>query len=1216
MGDDSTFIRYQVVSRTGRGSVAEVFRATDAVSQSTVALKVLRGDRVQDAVRGSLRREYQILRSINEPALPRVIGYRHTRDQRPLIIMEWIEGHSLDHVTRPLPWCRETLGALFGLFSAVESLHKRGWVHLDIKPANVVLQVPTLDGEPQSRVRLLDAGLMARVGDIIKPRGSPGYLAPELLDSEPSWDCRSDLFSLGSVCHRLLTGTEAFRGSSAGEVIRASARGERDSLHMSRPDLPPPFIELVETLFSLNPDARPASVSNAIRVLERISELEGWQPPDRHELAWESPDCLPWPPIPRPEGQAIVDFVTAGGPPRLRLVEVQASAGLGRESFARDLADSIAFAGFPVEAVVGPHGLIGSPAGADSLWMAVLSGQDDAKAVEPTGGRGIGKLADALWRSPITLIWDLGATAPVWLGKWIDELGLSLASVSARERDGGEIPPSVIVLFGSKPTATIEREILIPSLEVALSPVEDGDLEPYVAAQLSLSVGSHRALTLDDDSERTTNSNSASRIVQSSQGYPEIVGMLLDQAARARTGDSVDNREYRQEDPYQTLIAILSARSMSLSHQAAEALRVLECTTTPLEPEILCKALSCDKDQVSHTLLELEVQRLVFHGGAGLEITYRDLLSKGYRLADPPTPELHQRIANALSCKAREGTSERWLARARHLFESGGSGAERVTLIAALHLYRRARLEEAARFLDEWRRARYPRDASDRGLWCLRLLLQTVWESRDHARFAYLRGMLPFDDPIVVAMEARILRAKGQPNRSLELISNINTEGLVSPSKVFLLTARAFALRETEGSERFCSEAKSIAALLPSRGYSGLKSLLLQRWAQEALWCGDVDGAEEAVRLLEGFSRQEKDSLLQIGTLLSQGFLAFHRADLEAGRMLAQAALEIARGAGYTNQAYVILSHLGGIAFEAGRWEEAIGANREILEIEELTKSYSGKSNTLRNLCLIRRVQALYEVAITHGEEAVELAREFGSEVDRLSSAGMLAYCLVSVGRREDAWSILEEARESIADAEPGLFRAAAIEAMAHSAPIPPSLGTRELEPTLALDAYSADFEAGLKDNAAELALEVAWDALRADSIEEAQEWVDRSASFPKGKVPRIDIWRALVNGRLVAAKDAWDTSEGRAAWKDMEEAIKLARKWGFYELLWRLGYIRAHGLVMLGHQDEAMEELRRAKSTMDRIVDAMKEERHRNGYLSRPDQARFLRLLEALESR
>jgi serine/threonine protein kinase/tetratricopeptide (TPR) repeat protein len=1210
----SSYMRYRIVSHLGTGEEADAFRAVDLVSGNVVVLKVGREDRSEDSGGISLRREYEILRSVNEPALPEVTAYRHSGDGRPAIVMEWIKGLPLDQVSRPLPWNRETLGALFGLFSAVESLHRSGWVHLDIKPANVIFQDADATDGGQSKVRLLDAGLMARLGDVIVPRGTPGYIAPELLDHGGTWDSRADLFSLGAVCFRLLTGEEAFQGTTAIEVLRRSALGDRRHLGQKRLDLPPPFVELVEALLAIKPELRPGGSSEALRILERVSELEGWEPPVAHLPTWRTVDCLPWPPIPRMETDTIIDFLARGGPPRIRLVEVEASAGLGRESFARDLADRIAFTGSLVEAVVGSQGLSRGPVDADSLWITALTGKSEAvDGLRRSGERMIGKLADCLWKTPATLVWDLGSVAPVWLGKWIDELGLSLASVSARKRGGGHGVPSIVVLYGSKPSSSIEREIDVPALELKLKPLEENSLKPYVRERLS-SVSVSTRVSLSGEDHPISIDDLTNRIVQSSQGYPEILEMQLYRWMHEGSVAVSRPRTHPEEDPRQVLVSLLFTRSKSLGDNESKVLRILECTSSPLDPETLLLATEVEETQMAEALDVLQAQRLVLHGTGGFEVSYRDLLDQGYRLTEAPTGDLHQRIADALTGQALEGSPERWLARARHLIECESAKADRVTLIAALRLYRSARFEEARGFLESWRKRRNSEGDNRLGLWCLRLLLQVIWESRDYERFAELRGLLRDDDPTVVSMDARILAAKGQPDAALGALANVADQKLAAPIEVFRGMARAFALGKTEGPVRFCREAQTLASKLPKRGYASLKSVLLQRWAQEALRCADERGAEKAADLLDAFSERDRDPLLKIGALVSRAYFAFHHADLETAANLATEALETARAGGYTNQAYTILSLSGGIAFEAGRWEDAIGVNRESLAIDDLTKSYLAKINTLRNLCLIRRMQALYEAAIAFGEQAVELARDHGADVDEVSAACMLAMSYVAVGRREDAWRIMRGG--GIVDGiPPGLDKATVMEAIAHSAPIPESLAPREIEPTLALEAYNTDLEAGLKDNAAELALEVAWDALRADCVDEAREWLERSESFPKGKVPRIDIWRALVNGRLVAAEEAWGRPEGTTAWNEIEEAIKLARKWGFYELLWRLEYIKAHGLMMQGRREEAIEQLRQAKSTMDRIVNAMKEERHRRGYLSRPDQSRLLSLLEALNS-
>ena len=125
---------------------------------------------------------------------------------------------------------------------------------------------------------------------------------------------------------------------------------------------------------------------------------------------------------------------------------------------------------------------------------------------------------------------------------------------------------------------------------------------------------------------------------------------------------------------------------------------------------------------------------------------------------------------------------------------------------------------------------------------------------------------------------------------------------------------------------------------------------------------------------------------------------------------------------------------------------------------------------------------------------------------------------LLHLGRRGEAQSAAMEIQSLLTESSDDFDRAIALDAVARTATPDGSKGAREIDPRLGEEVHAAFQKAGMADDAAELALEIAWEALRCDLLPEAKQWIERAAPFPAGKVPRIDIRRALVRARQASS--------------------------------------------------------------------------------------------------
>jgi len=269
-----------VLSVLGAGGMAEVYRARDTRLGREVALKVVNAAFATDPeLVQRFEQEARVAGALRHPNL--VALYDVGRYEGvPYFVTELLEGESLRHrlARGPVPF---TTALEWGIQLArgLAAAHARGVIHRDVKPDNVFVggdgQVKLLDFGiaklAEARERLGPRGLMdatvapggsaTRTGAVL---GTPGYMSPEQVRGEPL-DARSDLFSLGSVLHELLSGTRAFPGASVIESGYAILHHDPAPLPA---ELPVPAAQLVHRCLEKDPARRFQSAADLAFALE------------------------------------------------------------------------------------------------------------------------------------------------------------------------------------------------------------------------------------------------------------------------------------------------------------------------------------------------------------------------------------------------------------------------------------------------------------------------------------------------------------------------------------------------------------------------------------------------------------------------------------------------------------------------------------------------------------------------------------------------------------------------------------------------------------------------------------------------------------------------------------------------------------------------------------------------------------------------------------
>lgn len=259
---------YVVGRHLGGGPTCDVYRATDHRGR-TVAVKVLKSKCENDPLAVMLiRREARAGLAISHQHL---VQFHDSHVARPpyFVVMENLIGETtkerfLKHNAFPVSL---VLGIARQVAEGLSVLHRAGFIHGDVKPANVFLTSP-------GKAKLIDLGFTHKPGEL-KPWaekghviGTANYLAPEIAVLPPEDDYASDLFSLGVMIFELLTGRLPYPGRSTGEVVRKRRTCEPAQLPAGI--WPKGLSELILRLTNPKPNLRPSAK-------QIISELAAYQ---------------------------------------------------------------------------------------------------------------------------------------------------------------------------------------------------------------------------------------------------------------------------------------------------------------------------------------------------------------------------------------------------------------------------------------------------------------------------------------------------------------------------------------------------------------------------------------------------------------------------------------------------------------------------------------------------------------------------------------------------------------------------------------------------------------------------------------------------------------------------------------------------------------------------------------------------------------------------
>ena len=288
--------KYQVEGVIGAGGMGAVYRALNLETKQTVAIKRLSaGEGVGDTTIsnptvGRFRREFIVMQRLRHPNVVEVLDYGWLDTNEPYFVMELVQGTTLSTVLRQraaLPTLpditdahglEQSIKVWLQLCEALNFIHANGMVHRDVKPANIMLEVPTGETAKAFKkfggltLKLMDFGLARFADDSMdyteagSMMGTAAYISPEQAMGG-AIDPRTDLYSMGVIMYEMATGRPPFSSDTPWAIVRQHIDATPLAPKFINPALPDYINSIILNLLSKEPDRR---FSNADEVAQAL----------------------------------------------------------------------------------------------------------------------------------------------------------------------------------------------------------------------------------------------------------------------------------------------------------------------------------------------------------------------------------------------------------------------------------------------------------------------------------------------------------------------------------------------------------------------------------------------------------------------------------------------------------------------------------------------------------------------------------------------------------------------------------------------------------------------------------------------------------------------------------------------------------------------------------------------------------------------------------
>jgi tRNA A-37 threonylcarbamoyl transferase component Bud32 len=267
---------YVMEREIGVGGAARVFSAWDVKHDRHVAIKVLRPELGASVTAERFNREVKLLSQLRHPNILTLIDSGEA-DGSLFYVMPYVEGQSLrDMINQGPAPLGDAVRLLRDLVDALAYAHRKGLVHRDVKPENVLVDdrhalvtdfgiARAVAGDPDGGRRLTLAG---------RTLGSPNYMAPEQVAGNPDADARGDIYAFGVVAYELLAGRLPYEAKNTAAMLMAHLNDAPIPLAKARPDVPPALEKIVMRCLEKDPRRRWKSTDDLLHAMEGVATQE------------------------------------------------------------------------------------------------------------------------------------------------------------------------------------------------------------------------------------------------------------------------------------------------------------------------------------------------------------------------------------------------------------------------------------------------------------------------------------------------------------------------------------------------------------------------------------------------------------------------------------------------------------------------------------------------------------------------------------------------------------------------------------------------------------------------------------------------------------------------------------------------------------------------------------------------------------------------------
>jgi len=274
--------KYRIDALVGIGGMGAVYGAHHLMINRRVAFKILQPNLTIGAKRlvALFQREAEMAGQLSHENIVDIKDAGSTPDGIAYIVMEWLEGHTLDDeldAERKLSFKRAA-EITRQIAAALDHAHSRHIIHRDLKPSNIMI-IERADGSEQ--IKVVDFGIAKVASEttaspVSRLMGTPHYASPEQFRLGSHIDGRADIYSLGVMLYQMIAGELPFNAQTAQELIKMQSAELPPSIRQYRAETPAAIERLINRMLAKDPGQRPSTASEAVDAFERALSEPDW----------------------------------------------------------------------------------------------------------------------------------------------------------------------------------------------------------------------------------------------------------------------------------------------------------------------------------------------------------------------------------------------------------------------------------------------------------------------------------------------------------------------------------------------------------------------------------------------------------------------------------------------------------------------------------------------------------------------------------------------------------------------------------------------------------------------------------------------------------------------------------------------------------------------------------------------------------------------------